>query len=98
MSTKRHKGYNTIKLLIEANKLTTFEEIFDHIPKTVVIKDLGANYNRITKAIKKVEEFKLDELFRLSFLIGVDEKAVLDLAHAQYVASKKNIKKGKSSN
>jgi hypothetical protein len=93
MSTKRHKGYNTIKLLIEGNKLGTLHQIFDHIPKTVVYKDLGINYTRFTNLIKRVQGFKLEELYTLSHLIGVDEKVIVDLAHAQYVADKKTIKK-----
>lgn len=93
MATKRHKGYHTIKLLIEGESLKHFREIFEHIPKTVVNRDLGINYNRFTDIIKNVQGFKLGELYTLAHLIGVDEKIIVDLAHAQYMADRKSRKK-----
>lgn len=96
MSVKRHKGYHTIKLLIEGNQLTEFRQIFEHIPKTVINNDLGINFNRFKKLQNKVQGFKLEELYTLSHFIGVDEKLILDLAHNQYLAEKKTIRKTKS--
>lgn len=89
MTIERHKGYKTIKLLIEGGQIKTFKEIFEHIPKTTVFKDLGTNYYRSGKIMKSVQEMKLAELYTLAHFIGVDEKILLDLAHAQYVAGKK---------
>lgn len=62
--------------------------MFEHIPKTVVNKDLGINYNRFTEIRQNVQGFKLGELYALARLIGVDEKTIVDLAHAQYMADK----------
>lgn len=93
MATKKHKGYHTIKLLVEGNQLKQFRDIFEHIPKTVVNKDLGINYTRFTDIIKNVQGFKLGELYLLAHLIGVDEKLILDLAHAQFMADKASRRK-----
>lgn len=92
MASERHKGYRTIKLLIEGNQLKEFREIFEHIPKTVINVDLGINYARFNRLIKQVQGFKLEELYMLARLIGVDEKVILDLAHSQYLADKKKKK------
>jgi hypothetical protein len=89
MAGKKHKGYNTTKLLIEGNQIKEFRQIFDYVPKSTVYKDLGINYNRFTRAVKNIQEFKLEEIYHLSRLINVDEKVLLDLAHAQHVADKK---------
>jgi len=79
--------------VIEGNQLSHFGGIFDHIPPTLFNKDLGINYNRFKKLLGKVQGFKLEELYTISYLIGVDEKAIVDLAHNEYMAKKKTIKK-----
>jgi len=89
MAGKKHKGYNTTKLLIEGGQIKEFRQIFEYVPKSTVYKDLGINYNRFTRAVKNIQEFKLEEIYHLSRLINVDEKVLLDLAHAQHVADKK---------
>lgn len=88
MAEKKHKNYHTVKLLIEGNQLKEFREIFDHLPKTTVNRDLGINYNRFTRLLKSVQGFKLEELYMLAHLIGIEEKTILELAHAQYLADK----------
>jgi hypothetical protein len=93
MAGKKHKGYNTTKLLIDSNKIGEFRQIFDYVPKTTVYKDLGINYNRFTRAMKNIQEFKLEEIYHLSRLIGIDEKILLDLAHEQYIADKATKRK-----
>jgi hypothetical protein len=93
MSTAKNKKYHTLKLLIEANQLTHFGQIFDHIAPTVVNKDLGINFARFKKLRGRVQGFKLEELYSISYLIGVEEKAIVDLAHNEYMAKKKTIKK-----
>jgi len=89
MAGKKHKGYNTTKLLIEGNQIKEFRQIFDYVPKSTVYKDLGINYTRFTRAVKNIPEFKLQEIYHLARLINIDEKILLDLAHAQHVADKK---------
>lgn len=88
MAEKKHKNYHTVKLLIEGNQIKEFRQIFEHIPKTTVNRDLGINYNRFTKLLKSVQGFKLEELYTLAHLIDVDEKIILDIAHNQYMADK----------
>jgi hypothetical protein len=40
-----------------------------------------------------VSRFELGDLYRIAALIDVDEKSILDLAHAQYLSEKKTKKK-----
>lgn len=92
MAGERHKGYKTVKLLITAGQIS-FYEIFEHIPKSVLVQDLGVNFYRLNKIMRNVQEIKLAEVYSLARLIGVDEKVLLDLAHGQYIAGKKNTRK-----
>jgi hypothetical protein len=43
--------YEIIRVLIEAGNIKSFAEIFRYIPKTVVYRDLGVNFNRFSRAI-----------------------------------------------
>lgn len=90
----RHKGYETLKLLIEKKALNELKDIFKHIPESVIKRDLGINQVRFKRMIEKVEDFNLKELYTLARFTMVDERAFLDLAHNQYMANK-NKKKGK---
>lgn len=91
MTTERHKGYKTVNLLIAGGQLQ-FNDIYTHITKAALVKDLGINFYRLEKIIRNVQEIKLDEVYTLARLIGVEEKVLLDLAHAQYLADKKKKK------
>jgi hypothetical protein len=74
------KRYQTIKKLIEANKLSTFVEIFDIIPPSVAASDLHINYNSLQRRIENHSKFTIDELIRLGTLISCDTRILVDLA------------------
>jgi hypothetical protein len=86
---ERHKDYATVMRLIESQKLRDFLEIFEIIPRSVINKDLGINYTRYNNLLKEVQGFKLKELYKLSRLLNVEEKVILDLAHDYYMTKKK---------
>lgn len=83
-----HKGYKTAKILIEGGQIKEFHEIFEYVPKTAVKRDLGINYTRFQKLLKRVQGFKLEELFMLSRLIGVDEITMIQLTCNEYLTTK----------
>lgn len=96
MEMKRHKSYHTVKLLIDGNQIKEFHEIFDHIPKSVVYRDLGVNYHRYKSLMKRVQGFKLEELYALAHLVDVDEMTMVNLAHAEYQAHKPSSRQRKT--
>jgi hypothetical protein len=82
--------------MIETGHITEFRQIFDHIPKSVVARDLGTNNNRMTRMITHVEQFNLHELYKISALIDIDFMKVLVLGATQFLSSineKKNKKR-----
>ena len=81
--------YGTIKVFIESGHIKSFQEIFTFIPKTVVYKDLGVNFNRFDRAIKDPSKFKLDELLILAEFFEVDSKKFVDMAYEQALAYRK---------
>ena len=85
--------YKTVKFLIEGKKITEFQEIFTHVPKTIMAHDLGTNNNRMTRLIANVDQFTLGELYKISDLLDVDYRLIFNLAHAQNFGTGKRGKK-----
>ncbi len=86
---ERDPRYKAVKILIEGKHITEFKEIFTHVPKTIMAHDLGTNNNRMTRLIANVEQFTLDELYKISFLLDVDYKTIFTLAHTQHFGNDK---------
>lgn len=91
--------YDAVRVLFEAGHIKQFPDIFIHIPKTTVYKDLGVNFNRFARAIYDPSIFKMGELKEIAELFGVDPKKLIDMAYEQTVAmvrhKRKNINQQK---
>lgn len=79
----KDKRYRTLKILIEGGYVANFKEIFDHIPKTIVGKDMGIHFRRFHRMVAKVTEVKVKDIFMLSEFFDVDEKLLFDLIYRQ---------------
>jgi hypothetical protein len=87
---KTDKRYNTLKkLIIYGGLITTFSEIFDVIPKTVIAKDLGMHHYTLDKLIKNHERLTLKHLYKIASLIKVDRLDIIKLIINESVISKK---------
>lgn len=85
----RDPRYESIRVLIEADYIKSIRDIFIHIPKTTVYKDLGVNFNRFDRAIQNPSIFRLQELVVLAELFGVDAKKLIDMAYDQFLTFEK---------
>lgn len=93
MAKGKHKGYETIKLLIQGGQIESFIQLFNHIAPSVVYKDIGVNYNRFKRLVNHPDEFTMKELITLSSYIDCDAKIIIDLAYNQYLSNKTTRKK-----
>ena len=82
--TKRDPRYDKVRKLIELEVLTTFREIFEFVPKSVVARDLCMNSARFTKLMYHVDRFILKDLFSIAHLIGISEQRILRLVMDQF--------------
>lgn len=87
--------YESVKAMIDNGRIQEFQQIFQFLPKSIMAHDLGTNNNRMTRLITHVEQFSLEELFRISHLLGVSYKVILTLIHNQYFGESNNNKKKK---
>jgi len=76
----KDKRYSTINKLLAAKGITTFNEIFDIIPPSVVSTDLHLNYYSLQNRMKDHTLFNLSELLKLAKLIGCNVQILIDLA------------------
>jgi len=89
----KDKRYSAIKVLIQAGHITSFRQIFDHLPVSLVYKNLGMNYTRFKKLINNTPLFTMAELIRFANLLDMDPKIIIDLSYQQYLDDLKTKKK-----
>jgi hypothetical protein len=85
--------YTTIRVLIQSGHIKSFRDIFQFIPKTVVYRDLGVNFNRFSRAIIDPAKFTLEELRTLAEFFGVDTKKMIDMAYDQMITVSRSRRK-----
>jgi hypothetical protein len=85
--------YTTIRVLIQSGHIKSFRDIFQFIPKTVVYRDLGVNFNRFSRAIIDPAKFTLEELRTLADFFGVDTKTMIDMAYDQMITVSRSRRK-----
>lgn len=89
----KDKRYKIIKTLLDAGQLVDFRDIFNYIPKKVVYQDLGMNYGRFKRLLAHPDLFSLRELSILSTFVGVEPRAIIELAFTQTEKDKKGRRK-----
>jgi len=85
----RDKRYHTVKVLIETGHIKTFAQIFEHIPVSVIYRDMGMYYSRFKRLLQSPGLFSIAELSTLAGFIGIDPKIIIGLAYEQYMKRRK---------
>jgi hypothetical protein len=75
--------YQTVKILIEGGHITTFRDIFLHIPKSIVAIDFGSNYHRFSRKLQAPSGFKLKDIYLLAHLFEIDKEVMLKLVMSE---------------
>ena len=87
----KDKRYITVRLLMEAGYVTSFSQIFEHMPLSVVAIDFGSNYVRFKRLVANPSRLRLRDIFILARLFDIPEMTMISLIIAQL--SKNKIKK-----
>lgn len=82
MAAKKDYRYKVVQILIETKNIKTFKEIFEHIPKSEVAKQLHTNNNRMTQVIEKHGFLRVGEVATIAKLIGVPFMTIAGLIDA----------------
>ena len=81
--------FSTARKLILSGQIKDLSELLETIKKTTLAKAMKTGPERFNKLIDNTELFLFKDAYTIAELIGVDEKAILDLIHNQYVTNKK---------
>jgi hypothetical protein len=90
---KRDERYELVKPMLEIGKIKSFQDIFKFVPKTIVAADLGTKVDRLTKLMKRIEKFTLEDIFTIARYCELSVHEMLVLVEAEYVQNKDRIKK-----
>ena len=71
--------YHAAKTYIESGSIKGYKEIFDIIPKSVIVRDSGINYVRLRNKIAHPDKFSVKDIVVISRLLGVDSRKLYDL-------------------
>jgi hypothetical protein len=71
--------YTAVKHLVGVDTITNIKGVFDYIPKTVVSKDLGMNYQTFTRKVEDPRLFTVQEILTMAELLGVPSEALFNL-------------------
>jgi hypothetical protein len=71
--------YKYVRSIWLAGDLTSFAEIFNIIPRSVVAADLHLNYERFTKKVLRPETLAYRDIQNLSRLTGIEFKKLSEL-------------------
>lgn len=82
--------YQIIKPMLNEGKITTFQDIFLFIKKSVVAKDIGKRNSRFTELINNVDDFTVKELKIIARLCDLTIDEMFKLISAEL--AKKEIK------
>ena len=91
------KRYNAIKSMMESGHIASFKEIFEIVPKTIVSKEMGMNYQTFTRKVTAPDLFTLRELMSMAQLFDLPGETLVkqifaDLAAKSAASSKKKAK------
>jgi hypothetical protein len=92
---QRDNRYKAVLSLITTNEIKSFEQIFNFIPRKTVYTDLGLNYYRFARLLKRPDNFTIRELVTLAGLIGCDPFILFTMAMAKKPVSAKKAARAK---
>jgi len=78
----KDRRYNALKSYIDSGEMKYFTELFDIVPRSVIVRDSGINYTRLTNKIRAPEKFTVKDVLLLSQLIGIDSRKLYELIAA----------------
>ena len=81
----RDPRYRSIRSMVNDGAIKSLNEIFNHIPKSIVAADCGKKVTRFTHLMENVDEFKMRELFKIGALCDLTATQTLELAREQYL-------------
>jgi hypothetical protein len=85
-------GYEKVKILLLQGAIPDFRQLADDIGRTNLAADMGMNPKTLRRRVADPGEWTIAELAKLSDLLGVEYKVLLEMAH-NAIAPRKRMKR-----
>jgi len=85
--------YGYVRIMYEAGQLPAFMDIFKHVPKTVVARDMNMKVDAFNKLLQFPDRFSLERIDELAQLVDME----LDVMVAMWLRHYREWKKTKTS-
>ncbi|MFL5745954.1 MAG: hypothetical protein ACJ751_14875 [Niastella sp.] len=85
--------YSTVYKLITSGQLNSLAEMLVIVPKTVLARDLGMHHITLNKLLVHPGKFKLEDIYEIASLVGVENKVMLQLFYNETGEKKAKRKK-----
>jgi hypothetical protein len=93
MTTERAR-IDALKFLVEGGLISRYGQLFDHIPKSVLAKELGLNYQSLCSYINNPSKICFSHLIALSDKTGITLSAVANLVVKDLLYKPKKCRHG----
>ena len=90
---QKDKRYGIVKKLVNTGHITTFSEVLEILPKTVISLDLKMHNLTFNKIIKDPERFRMGDISRLASLIEIDKREFIKLISNEGTLKKRGKRK-----
>ncbi|HUR65484.1 MAG TPA: hypothetical protein VMZ03_03970 [Chitinophagaceae bacterium] len=75
--------FTAIAPLIRSGHITWFKDIFDHIPVSLLSRELKFNFDKMKRSVDHPGFLTMDECYAIARLLGVKGQEVVKLVNEQ---------------
>lgn len=94
---EKDRRFEIAQVMFHAGRIRHFTEIFDFVPKTVVVNRLGMKGDRWNYLVKHLDEFDLKHFFMIAMWVGISERDIMELVMTEFEeARRERLEKEKS--
>jgi hypothetical protein len=88
----KEKRYTVAKNLIEIGGIKTISDLLEVMDKKAIYQDIPASPIRFNALLADPSQFRFSDAYAIAAAIGVEEKLIIDLIHAEYLSRKRKRK------
>jgi hypothetical protein len=79
--------YSVVSVLFENGAVTRFDDLFEYLPRSILSKRMGKNYQTFVRQLGDKGSFLLAELFQIEGLLGLPAQKLAKLVIAEVAQS-----------
>lgn len=81
--------YKTVRILLTEGHIKNLSQLLEEADKTPLARDIKTSPERFNKLIENPALFMLGDIYSMARVIGVEEKKIFEIVHAEWLNLKK---------